>query len=309
VLQSASAGVARGLVISQVPAHGVRVSRGAHVSLSVSSGPGSAALPDVEGLTAARARARLKGAGFRPAAKSQPSATVALGLVVGTDPPAGTELQLGSAVTVLVSSGPAMVRVPDVVGESQTAAEAALTSAGLEVGKVSSQVSSSANAGSVLAQSPHGGSSLASGARVNLTVAQAPNLVTVPAVVGQGEASAAARGGGAGRGGERMSVSKAKTLTVAVLAGGRSSEHEISLSSAGSVREGLQRGGHEVVWVEIGEDGVWRCSGERVSVFPGEGLLGVDVAFPVLHGPFGEDGSVQGLLETLDVAYVGAGVA
>ena len=106
-----------------------------------------------------------------------------------------------------------------------------------------------------------------------------------------------------------MSVSKVKTLTVAVLAGGRSSEHEISLSSAGSVREGLQRGGHEVVWVEIGEDGVWRCGGERVSVFPGEGLLGVDVAFPVLHGPFGEDGSVQGLLETLDVAYVGAGVA
>src|SRR5207302_8128828 len=198
VLQSASAGVARGLVISQVPAHGVRVSRGAHVSLSVSSGPGSAALPDVEGLTAARARARLKGAGFRPAAKSQPSATVALGLVVGTDPPAGTELQLGSAVTVLVSNGPAMVRVPDVVGESQTAAEAALTSAGLEVGKVSSQVSSSASAGSVLAQSPHGGSSLASGAKVNLTVAQAPNLVTVPAVVGQGEASAAAALGGEG---------------------------------------------------------------------------------------------------------------
>ena len=42
---------------------------------------------------------------------------------------------------------------------------------------------------------------------------------------------------------------------------------------------------------------------------PGPGLLGVDVVFPALHGPFGEDGSVQGLLETLDVAYVGAGVA
>src|SRR5205807_6225946 len=97
VSQAASADVARGLVISQVPSHGARVARGSHVSLSVSSGPGSAALPDVEGLAAARARARLKGAGFRPAAKSQPSASVASGLVVGTDPPAGTELQLGSA--------------------------------------------------------------------------------------------------------------------------------------------------------------------------------------------------------------------
>jgi D-alanine-D-alanine ligase len=61
--------------------------------------------------------------------------------------------------------------------------------------------------------------------------------------------------------------------------------------------------------VEIGRDGGWRRDGEPLSVTPGGGLLGVDVAFPVLHGPFGEDGTVQGLLETLDVAYVGAGVA
>jgi len=61
--------------------------------------------------------------------------------------------------------------------------------------------------------------------------------------------------------------------------------------------------------VEVGHDGVWRHDGERLEMSPGEGLLGVDVVFPVLHGPFGEDGTVQGLLETLDVAYVGAGVA
>ena len=106
-----------------------------------------------------------------------------------------------------------------------------------------------------------------------------------------------------------MTLRSAGTLTVAVLAGGRSSEHEVSLSSAGSVRDGLQRGGHEVLWVEIDEDGAWRCGGERLHLTPGEGLLGADVVFPALHGPFGEDGTVQGLLETLDVAYVGAGVA
>jgi D-alanine-D-alanine ligase len=98
-------------------------------------------------------------------------------------------------------------------------------------------------------------------------------------------------------------------LKVAVLAGGRSSEHEVSLSSGTSVREGLLAGGHEVLLVEIGRDGAWRCEGEELALHPGAGLLGVDVAFPVLHGPFGEDGTVQGVLEMLDVPYVGAGVA
>jgi|HubBroStandDraft_2_1064218.scaffolds.fasta_scaffold00141_23 D-alanine-D-alanine ligase len=100
-----------------------------------------------------------------------------------------------------------------------------------------------------------------------------------------------------------------KRLTVAVLAGGRSSEHDVSLSSGAAVRDGLCAAGHEVVWVQIGRDGVWSHDGQPLSVTPAGGLLGVDVVFPVLHGPFGEDGTVQGLLETLDVAYVGAGVA
>ncbi len=97
-------------------------------------------------------------------------------------------------------------------------------------------------------------------------------------------------------------------LTVAVLGGGRSSEHDVSLASGAAVRGGLLAAGHEVVPIEIDRDGTWRYNGEPVSMHPGGGLLGVDVAFPALHGPFGEDGSVQGLLETLDVAYVGAGV-
>ncbi len=99
------------------------------------------------------------------------------------------------------------------------------------------------------------------------------------------------------------------TLTVALLAGGRSSEHDVSLASARAVREGLQCAGHEVRWVEIERDGAWCHGGERLTLCPGEGLLDVDVVFPVLHGSFGEDGTVQGLLEMLEVAYVGAGVA
>jgi D-alanine-D-alanine ligase len=97
-------------------------------------------------------------------------------------------------------------------------------------------------------------------------------------------------------------------MRVAVLAGGRSSEHEVSLASGEAVRGGLAEAGHEVVDVLLARDGSWRCGGEPLDLTPGAGLLGSDVVWPVLHGPFGEDGSVQGLLELLDVAYVGAGV-
>ena len=97
-------------------------------------------------------------------------------------------------------------------------------------------------------------------------------------------------------------------LKVAVLGGGRSSEHEVSLASAESVCAGLAAAGHEPIAVEIGRDGVWRIEGEEITLAPGRGLGAADVVFPVLHGPFGEDGTVQGLLECLDVPYVGAGV-
>ena len=97
-------------------------------------------------------------------------------------------------------------------------------------------------------------------------------------------------------------------LRVAVLGGGRSSEHEVSLASAASVAQGLREAGHETREIEIGRDGGWREQGQAVVLEPGRGLRGADVVFPVLHGPFGEDGTLQGLLECLDVPYVGAGV-
>lgn len=97
-------------------------------------------------------------------------------------------------------------------------------------------------------------------------------------------------------------------MRVAVLAGGRSCEHDVSLDSAAAVRLGLAEAGHDVVDVQLHRDGTWFCDGDEVSLQAGRGLLGVDVVFPALHGPFGEDGTVQGLLELLDVPYVGAGV-
>jgi D-alanine-D-alanine ligase len=97
-------------------------------------------------------------------------------------------------------------------------------------------------------------------------------------------------------------------MRIAVLAGGRSSEHDVSIESANAVRMGLTEAGHDVVDVLLARDGSWSCGGEPVALHPGGGLLGCDVVWPVLHGPFGEDGSVQGLLELLAVPYVGAAV-
>jgi len=109
----------------------------------------------------------------------------------------------------------------------------------------------------------------------------------------------------------------AERLRVAVLAGGRSSEHEISLASARSVLASLDPDRYDVVTVAIGRDGRWELGTGDGSVaetlpVPAENapatLGAVDVVLPILHGPFGEDGTVQGLLELAGVAYVGAGV-
>jgi len=118
-----------------------------------------------------------------------------------------------------------------------------------------------------------------------------------------------------------------KRIRVAVLMGGRSSEHEISLASAHSVLENLDRDRYEVETVAIDRAGGWALGSgnsskalpeaarvaETLPVLadskPAATLETVDVVLPILHGPFGEDGTVQGLLELAGVPYVGAGVA
>jgi len=74
------------------------------------------------------------------------------------------------------------------------------------------------------------------------------------------------------------------------------------------VTAGLREAGHEVIELKIEKDGNWVSGGQPVSVVPGQGLLGADVAFPVLHGPFGEDGATQGVLETAGIPYAGSDV-
>jgi D-alanine-D-alanine ligase len=120
---------------------------------------------------------------------------------------------------------------------------------------------------------------------------------------------------------------------VAVVMGGRSSEHEISLASARSVLAALDPERYEAVTVEIGREGLWALGrpglgrlergAARAEIGTGpaetlpvpassdgvmEALAGVEVVLPILHGPFGEDGTVQGLLELAGLPYVGPGV-
>jgi D-alanine-D-alanine ligase len=113
-----------------------------------------------------------------------------------------------------------------------------------------------------------------------------------------------------------------------VVFGGRSGEHEVSLASARAIMEAL-KGRHEVVPVGITRSGHWISAGDPmreleskskeipdaapVSRLPASGnlpnaLSSVDVVFPVLHGPFGEDGTIQGMLELAGIPYVGSGV-
>ena len=132
----------------------------------------------------------------------------------------------------------------------------------------------------------------------------------------------------------------ARKIRVGILFGGRSAEHEVSLQSAKNIIDAIDTDKYEVVLIGIDKKGQWHLGGESLLLLPvaepglselpesgenlalvpgkqndqlvalsGEQRLGsLDVVFPVLHGPFGEDGTVQGLLKLANIAFVGAGV-
>ena len=119
---------------------------------------------------------------------------------------------------------------------------------------------------------------------------------------------------------------------VAIICGGRSSEHEISCTSAGGVLSAIDRNAYEPVLIGISKSGKWfllaqdhplSINGTTLPTVPETGIpvtlsvdgfsadgknLNIDIAFPVLHGPYGEDGTIQGLFEMADLPYVGSGV-
>ncbi len=97
----------------------------------------------------------------------------------------------------------------------------------------------------------------------------------------------------------------ANKIGVAVIHGGRSGEHEVSLQSAASVMEAMDRNKYEVIPIKITKEGEWLLPEPSIPFT----FQGIDVVFPVLHGTNGEDGTIQGLLELANIPYVGGGVA
>ncbi|WP_232680836.1 D-alanine--D-alanine ligase [Nocardioides sp. R-C-SC26] len=99
-------------------------------------------------------------------------------------------------------------------------------------------------------------------------------------------------------------------MRVAVIGGGRNCEHEVSLASAASVATGLAAAGHEVVGLTIGRDGGWHDRGGRLVGLAGAAqiLSGCDVAFPMVHGPRGEDGALAALCDLARIPWVGSGL-
>ena len=131
----------------------------------------------------------------------------------------------------------------------------------------------------------------------------------------------------------------AKKTTIALLCGGKSAEHEVSLQSAWNISQALDSQKYETLVIGIAKDGSWQllpaddflvnrdnpaeiklradgqpvvlppgCGGNLVSLKDGQTLTKIDIIFPVLHGPLGEDGTIQGLLKLAEIPFVGADV-
>jgi eukaryotic-like serine/threonine-protein kinase len=159
---------------------GGKAEEGSTVTLSVSSGPAIAAVPDVTGLSVADATKRLENLGFRVTTRDEFSNIVPKGQVIGTEPAAGTQAPTTQVITLLVSRGTNQVEVPSVVGLDDQAALTSLQNAGLS--GVLVQRDSTEPEGEVLSQSPSAGKLVARGSQV--TIFASTGAITVPDVIG-----------------------------------------------------------------------------------------------------------------------------
>ncbi len=207
----ASTTVDRGEVIEQSPGDGRKVRRGTEVRLVVSSGPRTATVPSVEGLSVADAREKLQEAGFSQFVEARiASETIDRGLVVGTSPDANQTAGTGDRITIQISQGPVrgtttttedspkQVTVPNLDGMTREKARAALKAVGLTA--TFSEQESDERAGTVIAQQPGARSQVDEGSGVSVTLAKAAapsgggdsSDVTVPNLEGRSQSAASA---------------------------------------------------------------------------------------------------------------------
>jgi beta-lactam-binding protein with PASTA domain len=259
-------------------------------------------VPNVVSLTQAAAQTAITGAGLTTGAiTTANSATVAAGSVISQNPAAGSSVASGSAVALVVSSGPALVSVPNVVNLTQASAQAAITGAGLTNGAVTNANSATVPAGSVISQNPAAGSSVAPGSAVALLVSSGPVLVSVPNVVNLTQAAAQSAITGAGL--TNGTVTTANSATVA--AGSVISQNPTAGSSvtAGSavalvVSSGPAAAGNPTVQTSAFSDG----TGARTTP-----AFSTTTAGEVLIALIGSDGPTTGA-NTQNITVSGAGL-
>jgi eukaryotic-like serine/threonine-protein kinase len=192
VTQVSDQGADTGVVLAQLPEGGSEAEKGSAVSLTVSSGPSTSAIPDVTGMSKGAAEAALTSAGFVPQSTYQYDAKVPEGQVMGQLPAAGTEAYPGSDVGLLVSKGlPDKVKVPDVTGLSEEAATNTLADVGLRAVPTEAY-DEQVPKGSVADQDPAAATSVTPLTEVLIVVSlgQGTPAVAVPDVAGLTEAAA-----------------------------------------------------------------------------------------------------------------------
>ena len=191
VTTSYSETVAVDLVISSTPSAGGSVAYGSAVGFEISLGHAPVVVPDITGMTESAAEAALIAAGLtKGAVTTSYSETVAVDLVISSTPSAGGSVAYGSAVGFEISLGHAPVVVPDITGMTESAAEAALIAVGLTKGAVTTSYSETVAVDLVISSTPSAGGSVAYGSAVGFEVSLGVEIVTVPDLVGQAQATA-----------------------------------------------------------------------------------------------------------------------
>jgi serine/threonine-protein kinase len=188
--------VKAGTIISTDPEPGAEVREGSTVAAVVSRGPERYAVPAVSGSTLAQARQAITDANLAVGEVTTAfNEKIPVDQVVGTDPKAGTKLKRDQAVGIVVSKGPAPVKIPDLAGSTKAAATAALTKRGLEV-TATEEFSKTVAAGRVITSTPKPGTTAPKGSTVALVVSKGPPPVVVPDLyrIAEDEARATLRG-------------------------------------------------------------------------------------------------------------------
>jgi beta-lactam-binding protein with PASTA domain len=179
-----------GNVISQSAAAETSMPPGSAIDLVVSSGP---TVPNVVGMTQSAAQTAITNAGLTIGSPvtQQYSSTVPAGQVISQTPAAGASVASGTVVNLTVSRGPQpVVSVPNVVGMTESAAQTTITAAGLTVGTVSQQYSTTVPAGDIISQNPAAEANVVPGTAVKMAVSKGPQPVSVPNVVSMTQSEA-----------------------------------------------------------------------------------------------------------------------